>query len=134
MFQGKVVGIYYGIDGTTNAVVPENIIRIIDGVAKLVGGECVVVRVRNDLMSSKQYHFVEATTSKKAACKVGVADSMDFLSSLLDALLIQKINVGYSDFEDHLNSSAEVTVVNKGAADFQNAIATNFIQHYVPNK
>ena len=77
--------------------------------------------------------FLEASTSRKTSCKCELADSMTFISSLLDALLIQKINVIYTDFEDHMNSSADATAGKQiAAADFRNPIATNFIAHYTP--
>jgi hypothetical protein len=133
VFQGQeVVGVYYGTDDTATQT-PANIERIIDSITAATHGECVVVKVCNQLLSSKKELFVQAATSKKAARKCKIADSMEYTSSLLDALLIQKINVSFSDFEDHMNSSAQVTNNNKGAADFMNPIATNFIAHYAPN-
>lgn len=128
------MGLYYGADSSsTQAQTPANIERIAEGIAAVTKGECIVVKVCNSLMASKDQLFVQATTSKRADRKCKVVDSMKYTSSLLDALLIQKINVSFTDFEDHLNSSAQVTRANKGAADFLNPIATNFIAHYVPN-
>lgn len=126
MFTDKIVGIYYAAD-VNKGVVPANVERIIENVSQTLDKECIVVKVVNSLLASKEKLFVEAVTSKNTPCKVEVTDKMSFISSLLDALLIQKIQFTFSDFEDHLNSSADA-----GAAEFRNPIAGNFIEHYQP--
>lgn len=129
----KIIGIYYATDNANPTQTPANVERIIEGVAATLGGECLVVKVCNNLLSSKEKLFVEARTSKKAQCKCEVADPITFISSMLDGLLIQKIHITFVDFEDHVNSSADVSSkASTGAADFRNPIASNFIAHYTP--
>lgn len=125
----QVIGVYFASDRLNNEQTPVfNIQRIIDGIVSITGKPCVVLQVSNTFLSSKDKIFLTATTSNnKTACKCELIDTMQFISSLLDALLIQKIQHAFVDFEDHMNSSAE-----SGVADFRNPIASNFIQHYTP--
>jgi len=123
------VGIYYASDNVNNEAPSPVVQRIIDNVTQHLGKDAVVLRVCNKLLSSKEQLFLEASRGK-TQLKINLSDSMSFVSSLLDALLIQKIQPLYVDFEDHMNSSAATTDGNKGAADFRNPIGTNFIAHY----
>lgn len=128
------MGIYYASEDANSETPGYNVQRVIAGVTQTLGHECVVLKVCNKLLSSKDKIFLEAS-SGKTQLKIELDDSIAFVSSLLDALLIQKIQHIFVDFEDHMNSSADVTSAGaKGAADFRNPIASNFILHYTPSK
>ena len=129
----QIIGIYYASDRLNNEQSPAfNVQRIIDGIVSVTGKACVVLQVSNTLLSSKEKIFLTASMSNKASCKCELVDTMKFISSLLDALLIQKVQHVFVDFEDHMNSSADMSNVNTGVADFRNPIASNFIEHYTP--
>lgn len=131
----QIIGIYFASDRLNNEQSPAfNIQRIINGIVSITGKSCVVLQVSNALLSSKDKLFLSAVTSSKVSCKCELIDTMQFISSLLDALLIQKIQHVFVDFEDHMNSSADTSGSNGacGVADFSNPIANNFIQHYTP--
>ncbi len=131
MFEqpNRIVGIYYASDDVNNEAPSPVVQRTIDNVTQHLGKDAVVLKVCNKRLSSKDELFLEATRGK-TQLKITLSDSMSYVSSLLDALLIQKIQPLYIDFEDHMNSSADTANGNKGAADFRNPIATNFIAHY----
>lgn len=130
----QIIGLYFASDRLNNEQTPAfNIQRVIDGVVSIIGQPCVVLQVSNTLLSSKDKIFLDASMSNKASCKCELGDKMQFISSLLDALLIQKIQHVFVDFEDHMNSSADNSNNAHGVADFRNPIATNFIQHYTPS-
>lgn len=130
----QIIGVYYATDRLNNEQSPAfNIQRIIDGVVNVSGQACVVLQVSNTLLSSKDKVFLNASMSNKSSCKCELADKMQFINSLLDALLIQKIQHVFVDFEDHMNSSADTSNNARGVADFRNPIATNFIEHYTPS-
>mgnify|MGYP006195643189 CR=1 FL=1 len=136
MFEqpSQIVGIYYASADINNEEPGYNVQRVIAGVTATLGKDCVVLKVCNKLLSSKDKVFLEASKGK-AALKIELADSLAYVSSLLDALLIQKIQHLFVDFEDHMNSSAEVSSEDaKGAADFRNPIASNFIVQYTQTK
>lgn len=106
-----------------SAHIPTGVLRFIESVASILGHDCIVLQVNNSLLSSKEKSFLDGKLSKSGnAVKIEFGDSMKFLNSLLDALLIQKIQHNYCDFEDHANNSG----------DFRNPIASNFITHYTP--
>ena len=127
--SSRIVGIYYASDNVNNEVPSPVVQRTIDNVTQHLGKDAIVLKVCNKLLSSKEKLFLEASRGK-TQLKIDLSDSISFVSSLLDALLIQKIQPLYVDFEDHMNSSADSTDGGKGAADFRNPIATNFIANY----
>ena len=109
----QIIGVYYATDRLNNEQSPAfNIQRIIDGVVNVSGQACVVLQVSNTLLSSKDKVFLNASMSNKSSCKCELADKMQFINSLLDALLIQKIQHVFVDFEDHMNHG--------GKDDFRN--------------
>ncbi len=124
---------YYASEDVNSEHPAYNVQRIIDGISGTLGHDGVVLRVNNKLLSSKDKIFLEGNRGK-AKLKVELADPMLFISSLLDAMLIQKIEHLFVDFEDHMNSSADVSAAGKGASDFRNPIASNFILQYTPAK
>jgi len=128
------VGIYYASADANNDAPGYNVQRVIDCVTGALGHDCLVLKVCNKLLSSKDKIFLEASKGK-SVLKIELADPIVFVSSLLDAFLIQKIHHLFVDFEDHMNSSADVSTPGApGVADFRNPIAHNFIQHYTPSK
>jgi len=136
MFEqpNQIVGIYYASADINNEEPGYNVQRVVAGVTATLGRDCLVLKVCNKLLSSKDKVFLEASKGK-SQLKVELADSLAYLSSLLDALLIQKIQHLFVDFEDHMNSSADVSSPGAtGAADFRNPIASNFILHYTQTK
>ena len=128
--SNRIVGIYYASDNVNNEGPSPVVQRAIDNVTQHLGKDAIVLKVCNKLLSSKDKLFLEVARGK-TQLKIDLSDSISFVSSLLDALLIQKIQPLYVDFEDHMNSSADTTNGGKGAADFRNPIATNFIANYV---
>ena len=56
----KIVGVYYANARITNESTPVYVERLAEGV-KSAEGECVVVQIKNSLLSDKSKLFIEVT-------------------------------------------------------------------------
>ena len=144
-----IIGVYFATERVNNEnSIPVYVQRLVDGIVKITGGDCVVVQVKNKLLGTKDKVFLEAsrTLSKNSkftssSCKCEVIESLSLLNLLLDALLIQKIQFSFWDFEDHMNSSASSAGKSSSddsdnssikEVDFRNPTASHFIAGFTP--
>jgi hypothetical protein len=159
----SIIGVYYAHEAATvGASAPPApwVQKLLQTIVSVVGSEALLLAVDNMRLSAKDKSFLRArvTTDQgnsllsQQSCdekyRIEMLDSWSFISSLLDALLIQKIQHLYDDFEDHMNGGSAAARlpgekapkddgINSGtlstpAADFRNLIATNFIANYIP--
>jgi hypothetical protein len=150
----KVLGIYFApaateleerrnidsIDDSASAATTATALwveRVRDGVAK-VTGSCVVLKVRDRLLASRERLFLEGV-GMGPPVSVELTEPLPLVSALLDSLLSKKMQSQLCDFEAHMNSApSDISDALKGVkgvkgvnvSDFRNSALNTAIQQF----